>query len=111
MRKGIKRFVVCLLLLSIILIMPSEAKTESTLNDVSYGMAAFLTTCFYSPAKLVYATTGAITGGFAYLLTGANAEVANKIWTPSLGGTYVITPGMLKGKEAIQFIGKAEGVE
>ncbi len=42
------------------------------------------------------------------LLTCGNQDAAQKIWTPSVGGTYVITPEMLKGKEKVQFVGQPE---
>ena len=62
----------------------------------------------YMPAKLVYATLGGFTGGVAYLLTGANMEVANRIWTPSLGGNYVVTPAHLRNEHTLYFSGTTE---
>ncbi len=63
------------------------------------------TDLFYVPAKLVYAGIGAVTGGFGWVLTGGNTAAAKAIWTPSLGGTYVITPSMLEGKKKVHFSG------
>lgn len=57
---------------------------------------------------MVYALVGGLTGGMAFLLACGNQDVAKKIWTPSLRGTYVITPDMLKGKEQVQFVGQPE---
>jgi hypothetical protein len=57
---------------------------------------------------LVYALVGGFTGGIGFLVTGGNQDVAKKIWTPSVRGTYVITPEMLKGKEQVQFVGQPE---
>ncbi len=62
----------------------------------------------YMPAKLVYATLGGFTGGVAYLLTGANMEVANRIWTPSLGGNCVVTPAHLRNEQTLFFSGTTE---
>jgi hypothetical protein len=62
-----------------------------------------LANVFYMPAKLVYATLGGITGSFAYVLTGANYEVAERVWNPSLGGNYVLTPDQLRGSQPIYF--------
>jgi hypothetical protein len=60
------------------------------------------------PTKFVYATLGGITGGFAYVLTGFNYELARGIWVPSTGGDYVVTPSMLKGEEPVYFSGTTQ---
>ena len=57
------------------------------------------------PAKLVYATLGGITGGLAFALTGGDSQTAETVWVTSMGGTYVVTPGMLRGEEEIAFSG------
>jgi len=90
------------------LITPYNVKAEGTGSNVGYGAGSVLASCFYSPAKLVYAGVGGLTGGIGFLLTGGNQDVAKKIWTPSVRGTYVITPEMLKGKEQVQFVGQPE---
>ena len=73
------------------------------LEDAGMGTATVLANVIYMPTKLVYATLGGITGGVAYLLTGANYEVAEKVWTPSLGGNYVLVPEQLRGNQPIYF--------
>src|SRR6185369_1009397 len=72
-------------------------------EDAGMGTATVLANVIYMPTKLVYATLGGITGGFAYLLTGANYEVAERVWTPSLGGNYVLVPEQLRGNQPIYF--------
>lgn len=67
------------------------------------GTAA--TDLLYVPAKLIYAGVGAVTGAFGWLLTGGNTDAAKAIWRPSMGGTYVVTPSMLEGKEKVRFSG------
>ena len=57
------------------------------------------TNVFYIPAKCVHAALGGITGGLGWLLTGGDTDAANGIWYPTFYGTYVVTPGMLHGKE------------
>ena len=64
-----------------------------------------ISTIPYGCVKLAYATLGAIVGGFTYVLTGANADAAGKIWNKSMNGTYVLTPAHLAGKEPILFFG------
>ena len=78
---------------------------EEYTNDFGMAAAAVFTNIFYMPVKFVYATLGGITGGFAYCLTGGRTDTANAIWRPSLGGTYVITPSMLRGQDPIYFSG------
>jgi len=104
-----KKFIAAvIIILSLCLLTPYNAKAESTTSNVGYGAGSVLASCVYSPAKLVYAGVGGLTGGIGFLLTGGNQDVAKKIWTPSVRGTYVITPDMLKGKEQVQFVGQPE---
>ncbi len=77
-------------------------------NDFGLGVGTVLCDLVYMPLKVVYATLGGITGGFAFVLTGGRTEIASAIWRPSLGGTYVLTPGMLRGDEQIYFSGTTE---
>jgi len=81
------------------------AHAEGYPLDAGMGFAAVGIDLFYIPAKVVYATLGGLTGGFAYVLTGGNFETASSIWKPSLGGTYVVTPAMVAGEEPIYFSG------
>ena len=104
-----KSIIVLIFALSVCLFIPCNAKAEGTLSNAGYGAGSVLVSCVYSPAKVTYALLGGLTGGVAYGLTGGNGDVAKKIWTPSLRGTYVVTPDMLKGKEEVQFVGRSEG--
>ena len=104
-----KKFIAAvIIIISLGLLTPCNAKAEGTLSNVGYGAGSVLASCVYSPAKLVYSLVGGFTGGIAFLLTGGNQDVAKKIWTPSVRGTYVINPEMLKGKEQVQFVGQPE---
>ncbi|MBI3301616.1 MAG: hypothetical protein HYZ72_06015 [Deltaproteobacteria bacterium] len=89
-------------LLALMLATPTLARANF-LEDAGMGTATVLANVFYMPAKIVYASLGGLTGGFAYLLTGANYEVAEKVWTPSLGGNYVLVPEQLRGNQPIYF--------
>ena len=101
MRKAIRRWLsggmVAATLLS-----PTFARADF-LEDAGMGTATVLANVLYMPTKLVYATLGGITGGFAYVLTGANYQVAERVWTPSLGGNYVLSPEQLRGNQQIYF--------
>lgn len=88
---------------------PAWADEENRFaTDFGYGVGAFFTNLIYMPTKFTYATLGAITGGFAYVLTGFNFNVAKSVWVPSTGGDYVITPSMLRGEDPIYFSGTTQ---
>jgi hypothetical protein len=81
---------------------PAEA---GYLEDAGWGGLTVLTNVFYMPAKLVYATLGGITGGLVYAVTAGDMDAAEHVWVMSMGGTYVVTPGMLQGEDPIAFTG------
>jgi len=89
-------------LLALLLMTPTRARADF-LEDAGMGTATVLANVLYMPTKLVYATLGGITGSVAYVLTGANYEVAERVWTPSLGGNYVLSPDQLRGTQPIYF--------
>jgi hypothetical protein len=74
-------------------------------EGVGVGAGTVVGNLFYVPAKVVYGVLGGITGGASYLLTGGNTQTANTIWRSSLGGDYVLTPGMVAGQKPIHFSG------
>jgi hypothetical protein len=74
-------------------------------EDAGWGALTVLSNVVYMPAKMVYATLGGLTGGFAYALTGGDYETAETVWVTSMGGNYVITPTMLQGEDPIAFSG------
>jgi hypothetical protein len=81
------------------------AEDESPAAELGIGAVSFVATIPYGCIKLAYAGLGAIIGGLTYLLTGANADAAGKIWDQTMRGTYVITPSHLSGEEPVRFFG------
>lgn len=81
------------------------AEEESVVREAGLGAGAALANVLYIPVKLVYATTGGIVGGFAYVLTLGDSETAQHVWEPTLGGSYVVTPKVLTGEEPLRFSG------
>lgn len=75
------------------------------LEDAGWGTLTVISNVFYMPAKLIYATFGGLTGGLALGLTGGDMDVAETIWITSMGGTYVVTPPMLRGEESLAIAG------
>jgi hypothetical protein len=77
----------------------------STWGDAGWGVLTVGANLFYIPAKVLYAGAGAVTGGLAYALTVGDTDTAQKIWGPSLGGSYVVTPSVLRGEDPVRFSG------
>jgi hypothetical protein len=74
-------------------------------SDAGYGTLAVFANIFYMPVKVVYGTLGLLTGSLAYVLTAGDSDTAQRVWSPSLGGAYVVTPAMLRGDEPVLFNG------
>jgi hypothetical protein len=74
-------------------------------SEAAYGAGSAICTMVYFPFKATYAILGGVVGGGAYLVTAGNSRVADRIWRPSMGGDYVVTPAMLKGDQQIHFSG------
>jgi len=102
--KGL-RLVLAAALVAATLGAPRVARAEDYGNQAGWGILSVLANVGYMPAKVIYVTMGGLTGGLAYVCTGGSYEAASGIWTPSLGGTYALTPSMLRGEEPIQFAG------
>jgi hypothetical protein len=84
---------------------PRVAQAEDYPNEAGWGVLSVIANVGYMPAKTIYAAMGGLTGGLAYVCTGGSYETANHIWEMSLGGTYALTPSMLRGEEPIAFAG------
>lgn len=82
---------------------------SATATQFGIGAASVLLSIPYGAAKVTYAALGGVIGGFAYLFSAGDKEAAKAVWTPSLNGTYVLTPDHLKGDKPIQFMGRAAG--
>ena len=96
------RIGLCGTLLGLVLSAPAPVSADY-IEDAGVGTATVAANVFYVPAKLAYATLGGITGGFAYVLTGANYQVAERVWNPSLGGDYILNRNHIQGEETIYF--------
>ena len=105
-RGGVRAGIGTVLLATLLLVPATRAAAESNYaRDAGMGMACVGVNLLYMPAKFVYATIGGLTGGLAYLLTGLNYDVADRIWAPSLGGNYVVTPSHLRNEQMLYFSG------
>ena len=68
-------------------------------------VGAGLTNVVYLPLKIVYAGSGSIVAGLAYLVTAGDEKAFFGIWNRSAKGTYIVTPAMLEGKKRVRFKG------
>lgn len=82
---------------------PPVSANPDYIEDAGLGTATVAANVFYIPAKLTYATLGGITGGLAYLLTGTNREIAERVWKPSMGGDYIVKRRHIQGAETLYF--------
>ena len=103
-----RRWLVMVALLSMLVAAVPRAEAGDYVSDAGIGTACIFVNLLYMPAKFVYATLGGLTGGLAYLLTGLNYDVADRIWAPSLGGNYVVTPAHLRNQQTLYFSGTDE---
>ncbi len=79
--------------------------TIATTPPEGAEIGAFFANIPYLTAKVAYAGLGGFAGGLAYVLTGGDELAACRIWTPSMRGTYILTPEHLRGKKPIRFAG------
>jgi hypothetical protein len=82
-----------------------ESNSKEASSDFGIGLVAVLANLVYMPVKVVYGVLGGVTGCFAYVLSGANKDVADGVWVPSLGGDYVLTTDMMTGRDQVHFNG------
>jgi hypothetical protein len=82
-------------------------KQESTWAQAGLGLLSVGTNILYAPAKSIYGGLGLATGTAGWILTGGDRGVATRVYTPSLRGTYVLTPRHLTGDDPIHFVGSS----
>lgn len=86
---------------------PSAALADDgTAEEAGWGIASALGSLVYGPAKVVYAVGGTVVGGFAWLFSAGDMDVAVPIWKRSVRGDYVLTPQHVRGERPIEFIGR-----
>jgi hypothetical protein len=98
-----KRWRVVVVALALSALAPRAYAAEDFLSDMGWGSLAVVCNVVYVPAKLAWAGVGGLTGSLAYLVTLGDVQTAKRIWQPTLGGTYVLTPAILKGEEPLIF--------
>jgi len=77
---------------------------ESTVTQIGTGVGSVVGSAVYFPFKAAFCILGGIGSGFTLLAAGP--ETADKVASASCRGTWVITPDVVKGKEAVHFVGE-----
>jgi hypothetical protein len=76
-------------------------------QDVAYGVGSAMTTLVYAPVKASFCILGAVTSGFTLPFGGP--RTAEQVASTACGGTWVVTPAALKGREPVRFVGGGDG--
>src|SRR5438876_5918983 len=93
---------VCAMILSVALIGHSapgwagSSSDEGTLSHAGYGAGSAFGTVLYAPFKATFCLLGGLGSAVTYP---ASQPTASKIATASCGGTWVITPDVLRRSE------------
>jgi hypothetical protein len=82
---------------------PADA-AESAGQEAAYGAGSVFSTLLYAPLKTSFCIVGGVTS--ALTLPFGGTDTAGKVATAACGGTWLITPDTLKGKERVHFIGE-----
>jgi len=79
----------------------------TTPEQVTQGAGSVLATLVYSPVKASFCILGGVASAFTAL---ASPPTAGKVVGASCGGTWMITPDVLKGREQVKFVGDGHTV-
>jgi hypothetical protein len=82
---------------------PAPARAESTAQEVAYGVGSATSTLVYAPVKASFCILGAVTSGLTLPFGGP--RTAGKVASTACGGTWVVTPAALRGREPVRFMG------
>jgi type IV secretory pathway VirB2 component (pilin) len=85
---------------------PAPAVADSAGTEYGLGVGCAFINLLYGPTKMLYATGGAIVSGFAWVFSAGDTDVAKPIWDASMRGDYMVVPDQLRGRKALEFIGR-----
>ena len=81
----------------------AEAASDNPVAQAGYGAGSVLGTLVYAPFKTTFCILGAIGSGVT--LAAAGPDKAGRVAAASCGGTWVITPDVVKGRQEVHFVG------
>jgi hypothetical protein len=80
----------------------APASEDSTLEQAGYGAGSVLGTLVYAPFKTTLCVLGGIGAAFTAI---ASRPAAGQVVGASCGGTWLITPDVVRGEESVKFVG------
>ena len=81
---------------------PSWASSESTAVEVGSSAGSAFGTLIYAPIKASFCILGGIGSGFTAI---ASPPTAGKVAMAACGGSWIVTPNMVRGRESVKFVG------
>jgi hypothetical protein len=102
-----RKVVGSMLVMAVLVAMPglTDRADASAGQDAAYGAGSVFTTLLYAPLKTSFCIVGGVTS--ALTLPFGGTQTAGKVATAACGGTWIITPDTLRGKETVRFIGES----
>jgi hypothetical protein len=80
----------------------SWASSASTAAEVASSAGSALGTLVYAPFKATFSILGGIGSGFAAI---AAPPTAGKVAVAACGGSWIVTPNVIRGRETLKFVG------
>jgi hypothetical protein len=80
----------------------SWASSASTAAEVSSSAGSALGTLVYAPVKATFCILGGIGSGFTAI---ASPPTAGKVAMAACGGSWIVTPNVIRGRETLKFVG------
>lgn len=81
---------------------PSWADSSSTAVEVGSSAGSALGTVIYAPLKATFCLLGGIGSGFTAI---ASPRTAGKVAMATCGGSWIVTPNVIRGRESLKFVG------
>ena len=81
---------------------PSWAGSESTAAEVGSSAGSAFGTLIYAPLKATFCILGGIGSGFTAI---ASPPTAGKVAMAACGGSWIVTPNVVRGRETLKFVG------
>lgn len=81
---------------------PSWADSESTAVEIGSAAGSAFGTMIYAPVKATFCILGGIGSGLTAVVSPPKAA---KVALATCGGSWTVTPNMIRGHEAPKFIG------
>ena len=98
-----RRIVVLLVLLALVgSSAPSWASSESTAVEIGSSAGSAFGTVIYAPLKATFCILGGIGSGLTAIVS---PSTAGKMAMATCGGSWTVTPNMMRGRESPKFIG------